>query len=316
MRQSSVVLFLLFVLGSVSGLIAQTGTIEFSSATYSATASTSGGGNATTCTGGSVGPASVSYCAFVGNYSTTTLYDQSDYRDIDNLGSAGQMALLANVATWANGDSAPKTFTIPLAQRNPAVKNGSSVILLALEDVQGAIRGLVSTATLAINDSRPPPAGVLKFSRRVFFGDRPGGVAGITVSRSGGSTGVVGVSYATTNNNQIATVTSKGTTNTTVPPWLYLYDRYNPVPLPPAATVSTDYTAASSTLTWAAGDTADKTFTIPLNPAASGTNEVIGVTLSTPTGGAVLGNAATVPCIITDSGTPTKRFARVKVTAP
>ncbi len=305
-RDRLIPLVFLALLFCGSPLFAQTGTIQFSSATYSATGSTSGTVNATitlTRTGGSVGSASVAYCAFIGNDSTTTLYDQSDYRDIDNLGSAGQMAFLANVATWANGDTAPKTFTIPLAQRNPAVKNGSSVIQLALEDVQGASRGAVAAATLTINDPAPPTAGVLKFSRRVFFGDRPGGLATITVSRSGGSTGSVSVNYSTTNNNNIVTTNSQGTTNSTVPPWSYIYyNDANPGPTrPPAATVGTDYTATSGTLTWAAGDMADKTFTIPLNTSASGTNEVIGVTLSSPTGGAVLGNAALASCVITDS---------------
>jgi len=92
-----------------------------------------------------------------------------------------------------------------------------------------------------------------------------------TVSRSGGSTGNVGVSYATVG----------GT-----------------------ATAGSDFVAVSSTLTWLSGDTTNRTFTVTLNGDTTGeADESFTVALSAPTGGATLANpsSATVTILNDDA---------------
>ncbi len=263
-----------------SHLLAQTGTLQFSAPTYTVTASTSAQAVATitvTRTGGSTGAASISYTSWIGNENTVTTWNGSQGVNPDLY--SGQLTVSSGVLSWAAGDSAPKTFDVFLEQRTAGTFNGEGMLNLAIENASGATLGTTTRAMLTIKDPSPPAAGVLKFSRRGYFANRTTGTATITVSRSGGSTGTVGVSY---------------TTNTTVPPWLSGFSN----PLPPAASTSSDYTSTSGTLSWGPGDLADKSFTIPLTVGGSGTNEVIGLQLSSPTGGAVLGNAPTAACTI------------------
>ena len=75
-----------------------------------------------------------------------------------------------------------------------------------------------------------------------------GGSILITVTRTGGSSGAVGVSYATSN---------------------------------VSATAGSDYTSTSGTLSWANGNTASKTFSIPIiNDSVYGEgNETVNLTL-------------------------------------
>ena len=62
-----------------------------------------------------------------------------------------------------------------------------------------------------------------------------------------------------------------------------------------------DYTAVSQTVSFADGDTANKTVNIPiLNDVLVEGNETVNVTLSSPTGGATLGSPSTATLTITD----------------
>ncbi|MGH6693211.1 MAG: Calx-beta domain-containing protein, partial [Gammaproteobacteria bacterium] len=113
--------------------------------------------------------------------------------------------------------------------------------------------------------------GALRFSASTYSVGEGGGQATMTVNRVNGSTGAVGVGYATSN----------GT-----------------------AAAGSDYTAKTGTLSWAAGDTAAKTFTVPVtNDSAVEPNETINLTLSAPTGGATLGSPSTAVLTITDNDT-------------
>jgi len=99
--------------------------------------------------------------------------------------------------------------------------------------------------------------GTLQFSSATYNVNENGGQATITVTRASGASGAVSVHYAT----------SDGT-----------------------AVSGSDYTAASGTLNWADGDGASKTFAVSVtNDSLNEANETVGLTLSNPTGGAVVG---------------------------
>jgi hypothetical protein len=116
--------------------------------------------------------------------------------------------------------------------------------------------------------SAPSTPGTLQFGASAYSVGEAGGQATVTVTRAGGTSGAVGVSYATSN----------GT-----------------------ATAGADYSARSGTLSWAAGDASPKTFTVPvLNDGAVESSETVTLSLSAPTGGAALGSPAAATLTILD----------------
>src|SRR6185436_469183 len=124
-----------------------------------------------------------------------------------------------------------------------------------------------------INDEGAAPAGTMQFSAPTYSVNENGGQATIAVKRTGGSTGAVSVQYATT----------AGT-----------------------ATSGSDYDDAGVTLSWADGDTADKTFTVVIkDDSLNELNKTINLNLSNPTGGAALGGGSAVLTILDDDPKPT-----------
>jgi hypothetical protein len=153
-------------------------------------------------------------------------------------------------ATITAADVATAT-TVPVTVVNPAPGGGAS-----------------NAVNFTIN---PAPAGALQLSAATYSVAETGGSATITITRTGGSGGAVGVTVATSN----------GT-----------------------ATAGTDYTTVNQVVTFAAGDSANKTVTIPiLNDTLVEGNETVTVTLSVPTGGASLGSPSTAVLTITDEDT-------------
>ena len=113
--------------------------------------------------------------------------------------------------------------------------------------------------------------GTLQFSAPTYSVNEAGGTATITVTRTGGATGPVAVSYTTADGS---------------------------------ATAGADYTPASGTLSWASGDTTAKTFAIAItNDAVVEGAEAVLLSLMNPTGGASLG-AANATLTITDDDLP------------
>jgi hypothetical protein len=103
-------------------------------------------------------------------------------------------------------------------------------------------------------------AGQLQFSASLFNVNETAGVAVITVTRTSGTAGTVTVQYAASNGTAVA---------------------------------GTDYTATAGTLSFAAGDTS-KTFAVPiLDDNLLEGRETVNLTLSNPTGGALLGLPST-----------------------
>ena len=116
---------------------------------------------------------------------------------------------------------------------------------------------------------RTVTGGTLQFSAATYSVGENAGNAAVIVTRTGGSSGAVSVSFATSN----GTATAPG-----------------------------DYTAVSQTVSFADGDTANKTISIPIiNDTTAEANETVNLTLSSPTGGATLGTPSTAVLTITDN---------------
>lgn len=112
--------------------------------------------------------------------------------------------------------------------------------------------------------------GTISLTSSSYNEDEDGLTATITVRRTGGVNGDVGVSYATT---------SGGT-----------------------ATAGTDFTATSGTLLWTSGDSADKSFTINIaDDSAFEVNETVNLAITNATGGATLGSPNTAVLTIRDN---------------
>ena len=132
---------------------------------------------------------------------------------------------------------------------------------------------LTDTASPCLQALQAPVAnGTLQFSAPAYSVSEGAGTATIMVTRTGGSDGAVGVTYAT----------SDGT-----------------------ATAGSDYTSASGSLSWADGDAATKSFTVAIiDDSTSEADETVAVTLSATTGGATLGAPPSATLTIVDDDTP------------
>lgn len=176
------------------------------------------------------------------------------------------------VLEWRNGDSTPKTVAIPIA--SDAATEGAETVNLSLADNMWCLGdvGAQGAAVLTIDDnSAPPPPppvpGTLQLSASNYSVAEGGGNATVTVTRGGGSDGAVGARLATSN----------GTAG------------------------SADYTATDVIVSFAAGDAADKTVSVPIaQDTADEPDETVTLTLSAPTGGASLGAQTTATLTITD----------------
>lgn len=136
-------------------------------------------------------------------------------------------------------------------------------------DIHGSM-GMVGTIT--VNAASTGKPGSLSFSQAAYSAQDTAGNATITVQRTGGSSGAVGVHYATASGTAVS---------------------------------GTNYQPASGTLSWADGDSSAKTFHVAvLNDGKADGNHTVDLALSSPTGGAALGStaAATLTVVNTNSG--------------
>ncbi|MDD2855816.1 MAG: Calx-beta domain-containing protein, partial [Desulfuromonadaceae bacterium] len=209
--------------------------------------------------------------------------------DYDPAGTAGNKTLVATGATktlgtagttaqttWAAGD-----FTINGTGR---VASGHSLLIETSYTYRGTagvrfyfgITGTATSTNFTVTETAAATAGSLAVSATTQTVAEAVGNATITVNRTGGSTGAVTVDYTT----------ADGT-----------------------GTASQDYTSTSGTLSWADGDAAAKTITVPiLNDSYDEGSETFTVTLSNATNGATLGTATQTVTITDDDGTPTIGF--------
>lgn len=121
---------------------------------------------------------------------------------------------------------------------------------------------------MAADQTRAVPQGMMQFASASFAAEE-GQQAQMVVERSGGNTGAVSVDY------EILHATAD----------------------------AADYTTATGTLTWAAGNAVDRTINLDLGSDGVGEPlERLIVRLVNPTGGATLGNLSTASAYISDPG--------------
>ncbi|HEX6834896.1 MAG TPA: Calx-beta domain-containing protein [Rudaea sp.] len=223
------------------------GTIELSSATYSVGEGDGSLSVTFTRSGGSAGAISATYAT-------------SD----DSASAPADYAATSGTVNWADGDTAPKTITIPIV--DDALVEPSETFSIALSaPAGGATIGAIGTATATIVDNDVAPAGTVAFTIGAVTVNETSGNATVQVARSGGSAGAVSVDFATANGSAVA---------------------------------GSDYGSTSGTLTWPDGDTTPRTITIPI--VADGIPEpaeTFDVTLSNASGGTI-GSPATVTITI------------------
>lgn len=195
------------------------------------------------------------------------------YATANGTAIAGQDYTTSNgTLSWADGETGAKTISIPLA--NDALVESNETFTISLSNpTDGLALGSASTATVTVTSEDQPtlPPGVLQFAQATYSVGEAGGNLIVSVTRTGGTTGVASIEYATAN----------GT-----------------------AAAGQDYTAVSGTLSWADGDSSTKTISVPiLNDILGEVLETISLALSSPTG-ASLGLQGTALLQILDDDDP------------
>ena len=235
---------------AVTTLPPSAGSLEFSTTGYSVNENGVSAIITVTRIGGSVGAASVDYASIAGGSATPG----SDYN------------ATSGTINFANGDVA-RTFTVPII--DDSNYEGDETVNLLLSNATAASLGTPSSAVLTITENElVPPSGSLQFSAVSYSVAENRATATITVTRVGGSSGTVGVDYASADGSAMA---------------------------------GSDYTAVSNSLSFAEG-VVSQTFSVDINDDADYEgDETLSLTLSNPTGGAGLGPPALVILIISEN---------------
>jgi parallel beta-helix repeat protein len=176
--------------------------------------------------------------------------------------------------TFAAGELS-KPFVVPIVDDALVEGNEQFTAVLSNESADATI-GAGNPATVTITDFEE---GQFVLSSPTYSVGEQGGFITITVNRVNGSNGAVAVSYSTAP----GTATPGG---------------------------GNDYTTTAGTLNWADGDSAPKTFNVPiLDDTAAEGNEDFSVALSAPTGGATVGSPASATVTIVDDPVGTAQFS-------
>jgi len=199
-------------------------------------------------TGGSSGAVSVGYATTNG-----TAIAGTDFK------------AATGVLQWADGDSAAKSFSIPISNATPF--SDSKTFTVALTNAgSGAAMATPNDATVTIAGDKAPKMGSVQLGASTYTIAQNAGKATVAVDRVGGSRGSLSVAY-----------TAKAGT----------------------ALSGTDFTPTAGTLQWADGDSSAKSLSIPISNATpfSGT-KTFAVALSSPSAGAAIGSPGTATVAI------------------
>jgi trimeric autotransporter adhesin len=177
---------------------------------------------------------------------------------------------VSGTLNFAAGDVS-KTFDVTVC--TDALFEGDETVALTLSNPTApAALGMPNTAILTITDNDAQPS--LQFSAATYSVSEAGPTVTITVNRSGAADNAVAVVYAT----------GGGTANGAG-----------------SCGASIDYIQASGSLSFAAGELS-KTFTVAIcDDAVADPAETVNLTLSSPSGGAVLGAQSSAVLTINDN---------------
>lgn len=190
----------------------------------------------------------------------------ADFATSDGTATGGSDYTAVNgTLSWADGDTAPKTFDIPLLE--DGFGEIDETVLLSLSALTGgAAIGTPGSATLTIEDNDGTS---LQFTTASFNVNETAGEVIVTVERIGGDTaGIATIDYATADGTAVA---------------------------------GFDYQATSGTLSWADGNTDDKTLSVIIfDDGVLEGFESFNVALSNPAGNASLGTPTSAVIAIAD----------------
>jgi hypothetical protein len=179
--------------------------------------------------------------------------------------SGSDYQLTPATLSWADGQGGTRTFTVTIT--NDTAVEGNETIVLGLSTASGAALGTPATATVTVADDDPAPTGTLDFSAATYTVNEADGTFVVGVTRSGGSAGSASV-----------TITATAGTAT-----------------------SADYQLPTTTLTWAAGESGERTVSGSLtNDASVEQDETIVIELSNAVG-ANLGSVRSTTVTIRDN---------------
>ena len=192
-----------------------------------------------------------------------------DYSTSDGSASAGtDYTATSGTVTFGLGEST-RTFAVPILANT--VFGSDRAFNVSLANAQGGAT-LGSPATAVVTITEDDLAGQVQFSTATAQAPENGGVATITVTRTGGAASGVTVDYAAAAGG--------------------------------SATAGVDFSLAAGTLTFGAGETS-KTFAVTLDDdALVEGDETLNLTLTNPQGGATLGtpDSAVLTILDDDSG--------------
>ena len=193
-----------------------------------------------------------------------------EFATIDGTAVAGtDFTATSGTVQWASGDTTSKTIAVAISNATPFSGDKSFTVALS-NPGSGAAIGSPGSATVTIVGDATAAVGSLQFSASSYTVAQSAGTLTVTVNRTGGSIGEVGVGYATSNGTAVA---------------------------------GTNFTAASGTLQWASGDATSKTFSVPIsNATAFSGSKSFAVALSNPSSGATLSTPSSASVTVTGDG--------------
>lgn len=192
---------------------------------------------------------------------------------IDSTLSSASAADFQSFPSLVSFPSSSATTTLTLTPADEAIFEGTEQLVLQITDGAGYHAAEASAkAEASLTDNDAPPGGTLQFSAATFSAAENSGNATITLTRTGGSTGSASVLVSTTN----GTASAPG-----------------------------DYTTVSQFVNWSAGDTADKTVSVPLiDNATYGGSKTVNLSLSQLAGQAGFGPITSAVLTILDNEPP------------
>ena len=251
-------------IGADELFVAQPGTLQFSSATYSVGEAGPTATLTVTRTGGTDGAVSVDYTLANG----TATGGGTCGAGIDFVNTGGTVM-------FTNGEMS-KSFTVAIC--DDAVFEGNEDFTSTLSNAtNGATIGTPNPATVTITDNEVAMPGTVQFAQAFYSVGEGDGSVTLTVTRTGGSDGAISVGYG------FLPLTANGAAS---------------------CGAGIDFAAVSGTLNWANGDSASKTINVTIceDTDVEG-NENFLSSLQSPTGGATIGTQSSTDVTIIDNDT-------------